>query len=367
MALSLSSISKLQPVHSNIELLATESAATSATVYTFKVYISGTLEATIKQKADPALKGELNLSSILENYFDSQVYMNASAVCEMVPGGVLKYKVDVTSSQTSTAVSTGDLYCFNGVVQEFETFDLNTYLMISTTNKGKFLTRWNGAKKVTMDSKAYLTALNGNFGLTSNPDFTGISVTIKQKDGTTKTTTSSYASSTPALLSIDVSPAKVNSMGTAKIDDNTIYYDVTERSGKGQPVRFYIEREQKIQDTFNILYLNSLGATEHFDFTKVSEENLDIKKDLFDQHKIRKIYNTDVVQSISVISDWITELQSFGLRDLWHSPAVKLNRGGKVNDILLKNSSVKVQNRFNNKLINYIMQFEYASKFRTQK
>lgn len=364
MALTLNTINKVNPVHSSLELVATDTAAHSATVYIFKVYVEGVLEATINQQVNPQLKGELNLSSILENYFQSKVYMNSSAVCEVVPNAVVKYRVDVTAITTA---STGDLYCFNGVVQDFEDFNINNYLMVSTTSKGKFLTKQIGPKKISQESKSYLSVLTGNFGLAANPSFTGISVTIKQQNGSTRTASSTYTGTAPVMLSVDVSPSRINALGGGQIDSNTLYYDVTERSGKGYPVRYYIEREQKVKDTYNILFTNSLGAVEHFDFTKVSTENLSIERSIFEQQHIRKPYNIDVGQQISVISDWMSELQSQALRDLWYSPAVKLYRASKTNDIIIKNTGVTVQNRFNNKLISYTINFEYSAPYKIQK
>jgi len=371
MALTLNTLNKIYPVYSNnLKLTATESTATSSFTYTFQVYVNGVLTYTIVQSANPELKAEINLSSLLQNHFESTVYANTTNIFEIVPSAILNYSVTVTSKNAAGATvntaSTGTLYCFNGTVQDWESFNINDYLMVSTVSTGKFLTKLD-KRRTTINSKCFLSVINGSFGLASNPSFTGIHVTAYDANGTTRTATSTYSNTTASIVSIDCSVAKLNTLSAGLITENTTHYVIKERSDKSsQSITFQIEREKKMKEVFNIHFVNSLGAVDSFDFTKVKNENLLISRKVFEQNQTRKIYNTEADTTISVFSNWVTPDQSEGLKDLWVSPASKLYFNNVFNNIILNTSSISIKNKYNSNLINYNVAFNYAHKYKVQ-
>lgn len=373
MSISITTINKLNPVYNNIELEATETTATSAFTYTFQVYINSTLTYTIIQTANPELKAEINLTSLLSNHFESSIYTNSSNIFEIVSDGILDYSVTVTSKNsagtTVDTASTGTLYCFNGIVQDFESFNINDYLMVSSVSTGNFLSKLN-KRRVTENSKAYLSVINGNFGLGSNPSFTGIHITAVDKDNATRTATSSYSNATASIVSIDCSITKLNTLQAGLITSDTEYYVIKELNNKSnQSITFQIEREKKVKEVYNIHYINSLSAVDSFDFTKVKNEALNITRNVFEQQKIKKVYNTNVDQTISIYSNWINEDQSEALKDLWYSPASKLYdiNNNTFRDIIINSNNVLIKNKYNSELIQYQVPFKYSANYKVQK
>ncbi|RZT96630.1 hypothetical protein EV201_1271 [Ancylomarina subtilis] len=370
MSISINTINKLITVYSGVKLTAYETTATRKHTYTFKVYINDALEYELRPKANLENKGVLDIESILSKTAKSKVFYNSSNLFETNNTALIKYKVDIEckdlSGSTVSSTSTGDLFALNGVKQVFERQNINDYLMISTVSKGSFLTKC-ADKLIATDSKSYLTAINGNFGFGSNPSFTGIRVKATDYDGQTRTTTANYSNTNPELVSIDVSIDKLNSISGTFITENTNFYTVEELSGKSNPIKYTITREKKIKQTFNFLYVNSLGAVDSFDFTKVSEESLNIKRSVFENQSIHKAYNTTATQKFRVYSDFINEVQSIGLIDLWITPKIILHEDDLYNEVILGTKAIKPLRRINEKMINYPIDFSYASAYKTQK
>ena len=142
----------------------------------------------------------------------------------------------------------------------------------------------------------------------------------------------SYSSGSPAdnFMSLTQSVNKL-------IDSNTDYYAVIASSGFTNTnynnicigsydyvnYDFYkfrinnnLQNPNKVTKPYNIHWINKLGGQDSFDFTKPDNLDLSIKKSVFENNYLNKVYYQQLNNKFSIISDWMSEQTSFQLSDL---------------------------------------------------
>lgn len=326
-------------------------------------------------RPNPQLKGMLDLSPILSDILESNVYYALSAHTSPIEL-LASIEVTVTSRNESGATLDseveGPLIIVKGVEREQRQFYLNNKQYFEggpitnyfwTGGRGKFLTNQKGARTISMDSLVLFQAIKGDSNTSTPSDYQGFGIRATYSDGTSAFDTVSVGSMN-GIISINASPSM-----HAIINSDTVYYSVQAPFSSDPPMHtFYIDRSTKIKNRYCFLYVNSFGATDTIDFTKVSEESLSINKNVITNGRTRRQFNTTTRQTFEVYSDWMSEEASHGLRDFWNSPKVELYDSffNKTHPVIIKNSSVSIQNRHNSKLIQYKVIFEYSKIYETQ-
>ena len=115
-------------------------------------------------------------------------------------------------------------------------------------------------------------------------------------------------------------------------------------------------------------FINRYGAWQREYFFKASKNNIEIQNteynllqsDLVNYSVLegqRKTFNTNYLQKITVNTDWVSEDFSDNLQELMTSERILLdNRPVKLNT-----KSVELLKQINTKMINYTLEFEYAT------
>lgn len=363
MALSLNTVSKIIPLRNNTPVVASGVGVGIQYTCKFEIYINDVLELTTQPAADQNGQCSIDLSYLLKDYFDNSLFVNQSAIIEAANNCLIKCRIVASSYNNSTLVetmNTGDFYIFNGVIQKWENFALTDYV------NSHFLTKYRVTKTIALDGKGYLNIFAGTFGLTTDPNFTGIRFVSHQFDNSTKTLDINLIPASTSILSIEISPARLNAQQAGFISDSTNYFTVQEFAGNSEQFKIFVSHEQKIKNTFSILYKNSLGVTDSKDFILVSENNLTIDRQFYTNANENKLYDINITDEYKVFSDWVTEDISRSFKDLFTSPVHKVWNNSVLSDIILNNSDEVIQNRWNNKLIQYQIDFTYADQFRNQ-
>jgi hypothetical protein len=222
---------------------------------------------------------------------------------------------------------------------------------------------------ITINDKAYVSTVIGQY--TGYPSaFGGITITRYQTNGTSSGVTFTNSNNTTkCIMNIDVTPSKINTTYPNFISSDTEYYTIKEKNNRTNEVmRIDIIKEYKLTKFYNFLYLNSLGGTDFFTFTKVSSDKYDVTRKTLDQFTIQKVYNTTVDKEVEVLSDWISQYQNDKVKELYYSPAVKLWFNSLLNDIQVTLKSFTVRDRYpKNDLISHTISFKYNYKYYVQK
>lgn len=378
MAVSLNSLNVLQPVYTDNLQLSISGATGNTCYYQLKLYIAGILQDTFNYPASPTspYTADINVSTLLQSYFESSVYLptGTTNLFELVPNSVILYRLDVSVYTALNALmftgTTNGKYCFNGCANIEDNFDIKDFIM-SGASAGNFLTNWHTNRAITINDKAYISVLSGNYSdYISN--FDGVIVTRYQYDGSSSGVTfdATGTITDKCIINIDVSPAKINANTgcTDFINAQTEYYTIQERQGYSKQIMsIYVVQEYKITKFYNFMYVNKLGGLDFFTFVKVSNEEYLIKKGLLDQYTVQKVYYTDVEKTTVVQSQFLSAYQADKLKELFNSPAVKLWKDGKWYDIGITNKKLVVLDRYpKDRFQQFEIEFQYSNKYYSQ-
>ena len=358
MALTLSTLFPIYPVY-NQDLIwtAKESTATNNSSYAISVYMNGLLQDSFKYFASPLnYDCTVNLSTILQLYFTSSVYIPTGAtIHEVVPNSIIPYYITVLCYDSGgTYVSSGNTgvhWTFNGCANPEENFDMQNFICESATT-GNWLTNFSANRSITLGDLAYMSVIGGHYGSgyysgQYNSVYGGCRITRTQLNYSTSAITESYSSTGRTIINLDVSPNHLNALHPGFINAQTLYYDVAEINGRStKPLRIEINNETKLRKFYNFVYLNRLGGTDFFSFTKVSSNDYNITKNLLDQFLVQKVYYPVITKTLNVQSQYITPDEEAGLHELFESLAVKLWFQDFLHDIRLTNASITANDRY---------------------
>jgi hypothetical protein len=370
MAISLSALPVIYPVYNNNLILdVSHTGATSNHYYRFDVYMGTGLTDSFNYPANPLdYHATINLSTVLSTYFETDVYSVVGiTMFEEVPDSVVEYHVNVSLySSGDTFVESGTTptrYTYNGCTNMEESFTMMDYFM-KITSSGYFLTDWHNDRQITINDYLYLQVLGGDYGSGYTSNFSGVTITRYQTDGSTSTITKTYTGTTNCIVNIDISPVSINSNNPAFITTDTQYYTVAEKNGYSlTTLRVDLIKEYKLTKFYNFSYVNRLGGIDCFTAVKVSNDEYKIKKEQLEQFVTKKTYYTNAARTTTVLTQFLSAYQAAKLKDLFVSPAVKLWFNGKMNDIRITNGSIVVLDRYpKDKFIQYQIEFEYNYK-----
>jgi hypothetical protein len=372
MAITVNVLNKISAVYSDIILTATEVNATSGLTYLVKVKINDIEVSSFRSLPNLQSAVDIKLNQFLQDYVESTISTHTTPY-QVNGDNILKYSVTITSLNstggTISTLTTPNYYAYNGVVQDWEDFNVMDYVTRQGT-KAHFLSKRRAPRTISLTGEAYLSLFHGNLGLTTNP--TQITLNIKKynKNGTTNIYTNYVATgfATASTFSINLSPSAINTKFPNAINEDTVWYEIYENDSTIlYPVRYIIQNETKINRPITILYINSFGVVDTFEFNKTKEVELDIQRKEFEQSGNKRQFGTEVTYKVDVSSDWITEAQSLELEELWVSPALVVKENGKYIPVLNKTDKQKIKSKYNEKMIRYMFSFDYATKYRVQK
>lgn len=366
MSLSLSKFpGTIQPVYSDQEYEFSESTLSgdSTAYYQLIIYIQ---DGSICFNTLPVNNlVNIDIQKSLQNYFESFI-LTHSSFSTSDSSSLLSYTGKYRSLNSTGLISEasiGTYYIFNGVDQYNNTWDPSNYIFNGDVSAG-FLTNWDAPRDIHINDNIYFQGLSGVFG-TIDSSLDQIRITKYQKNGTIDVSIFKVEpSSTPKIVSINLAPSVLNS----NITQNTDYYTVSVLNGKSKVYRInIIQEERRYKRYYRIFYVGGLGQSEAFNFDLVPENNINISRNIYVNNKVSKIYGTQVTDSYLVRSNWINENISSALKEIWHSPVLKLVENDELIPIIITDSTKLIKNKWNDILINYELSFNKAEEYKTQK
>lgn len=314
-------------------------------------------------------RSKIDLSPILATQITSDAYTaKQSGLTEFISNGIRAYYVDAKAydenNQLVTGTSTGIKYIFNGCADITEDFEMSNFIM-SSGNSGKFLTNYNSSRNITINGTAYLQTITGDYGTGLASNISGFRITRYQSDLSSSGITSSWINNTDKrIININLSPDSINYLYPDFINDDTEYIVVNELGGYNtNTIKTIIIKEHKLKKFYNFIYTNRLGGTDYFSAVKVSDNTFKYKKKYLNQYYDKKLYNNEIKRTTSVLTQFMTSSQSDGLKELFSSPAIKLQLDGNLYDVNILNKRAVVRDRYpKNSLIQYEIEFEYNNK-----
>lgn len=298
-------------------------------------------------------------------------------------------------NQESTTVippaSVTDKEAFNGVVSylDFINWNFNDYNSNTISNTGKWLT--NAPNSYTIKTTSYIW-----FNVYSNVDdlIRALKVTVNLQDYYYPIT-----QGTNSLIQVPLSPEVLNGLNWEDINGaepivpfnliSGLCFDVSVTAADRNDVlikthTFCINDTCTRYEDIQLVFMDKLGSFIPFHFELVNRHNKSIERTTYqkDYGKYAPAINnwkyntydrgttvlgTEVLETFTVNSNWVSQEQSNFLMTLFESPEVFwFKEDGTVLAINITNSSVERKQVINDLIINYTITFELANKNKQQ-
>ena len=358
------------PAYNDLNFVITESDSAIYTKPNFKfiadVFQNTTRIARLKAPIYPnsTNKSVFNIGRLIENFVTLDFDIDDVSVSGC-PNSYIGYKVNFgyeystgTTSpiiEVSGATNVTGLTAYNMALNpiDFVSFDENDY-KINTTKNAEFLTSLR-SKTIYRDQKDWLYFWRGN----------ALTVEIKTYPAAT-TQIILLSGITDSVLRIPIIPAS-----------GATYLEVKAK-GSGSTSETYtitIKDECSKYTDNDVYFLNRYGAIESFRFNRVRKDNFTIQRKTYKQTQYqlsgsnysyetsaRSIsnYNTEIMQKITLNSNWITEEESVWLKELVASPSIWLLDDGVLKAINITNTDYSVKTLLNDKVFNLTIECDLS-------
>ena len=303
----------------------------------------------------------INISKILQQFITSEL-VPRSGLFGVNTDQMLSYVFFIKAmNSTNSGTQTTDLtrYFFNGATQDFEAFDFNDYLM-NTTKTGLLLNGYVAPIKTRLTDDLSIQLLQLDIYYITN-----ITVNIYYKNGDILTSTVNLAMINTGVFALIISPLSIASLTGETIDSTVEKYTIEGAAGEFEAVTVQlVEQDVRFNNVVRLAYINHLGATNYIGFNLGFSENLGIKKETYQNNNSEKVFDSEVRQSMSLISDYMTEEESIFMQDLWVSPLIEDQDGRNV---ILDVKKITIKRKRNDGLISYTIPFTYSKTYRSIK
>ena len=302
----------------------------------------------------------INISKILQQFITSELVLQTGSY-EINTNQLLSYVFSVKAINSTDFTILTDLtrYFFNGATQDFEAFDFNDYLMNPTT-PGKLLNGYVAPIKTRLTDDLSIQLLQLDIYYITN-----ITVNIYYKNGDILTSTVNLAMINTGVFALIISPLSIASLTGETIDLTVEKYTIEGAYDEFEAVTVQlVEQDVRFNNVVRLAYINHLGATNYIGFNLGFSENLGIKKETYQNNNSEKVFDSEVRQSMSLISDYMTEEESIFMQDLWVSPLIEDQDGRNV---ILDVKKITIKRKRNDGLISYTIPFTYSKTYRSIK
>jgi len=301
-----------------------------------------------------------------------------------------------TSIIDDAEVFSADKFALNNVVEwvDVPSFDPSLY-EVDSASPALFLTNLSNYQTVLLDDRINFNFYNPNINEAYVLQVTSTLGKIRIENNF------SVTSDDNKFISVGVAPADILNhtgstittvSGSSTVIDNTIEsYTVqlldSTFAATSELFTFKVKSQCNPYENYKLIYLNNNGSYSDFNFELGSSKNTSVRKKNYNKNygtvafegesasygwesyeAGKTTYATDVTDTYTITSDYITELEGEKIADLIISPEVyHLNESGVLRAININTSSVKIKTKIIDKLVNYTVSFNYATKNSTQR
>mgnify|MGYP003645110036 CR=1 FL=1 len=343
---------------------------------------------TVSSSTVPAYDGEQEVTNVV-----STTAVVTTKVFTLTATGDAVLTSGATSTIPDAAVFSSDRFATNNVLDwiDYNDFDYDDYDMDSA-NLGLFFTNLENYQTVLIDDHINLNFYNANSD--------AFALEVSSSLGVTRIENIyDFTSNTTKMLSVGVAPADINNHSgsavvvvsgsgtnvTTAIDS----YSVKLVDNVGTPVSetkyFNMKSECSMFNNYKLMYLNRGGSFSTFNFELGSRKKFKVNRKNYRKNygvytdastsfgwnsfdRGLKSLSTSEIETYTITSDYITEVEGNKIIDLIRSPEVyQLDNNGILRAIDIQTKSVQLKTRVQDNLINYSIDFNYSTQNTTQR
>ena len=371
--------------------------------YVCDVYVNGNYITRTKTFPHPTLfNGLFNPKRIVESYVSKNFDLKTNAIpfsqnTNSYCYYQLKFGEEFGADSSGTTIYPNQAvsninYVWNGIYdyEDYINFDGNLHNLTSSSKK--FLTDAPDGLKIQSTERNYL------YGITqSSGDIYFLNVTTFNSAGAQidsyqiANPYQAVSSNNDKFFRVGVGPANLNALsagdvyysefGTFPIIGTSVASYNVQTSKWNSTVTsetktYYVEDVCTKTEAVRLFFLNKLGGYDGFTFKHKAKINADIKRSNYKKpqgtwssstvfgyglsDRADTQYDTNIEDTITLVSDYITEEESIWLEELFTSPDVYLDRDGVEIPINITATSYETKQTAVAKLINYTIEFTYS-------
>ena len=326
--------------------------------------------------------GILNVGRILEGYLATDFFINLPNDIKANDNSFVGYTIKIGEEYEVASVLTQFLdlatfndYAFNASLlnNRWINFDITSYEFDGVTKQ--FLTDAPNNQRVTIHDKGYTSYYNelqvSRF-IYSTYDAAGVLIQTGVIDASTMTSKIGQCPSAPASINSVTLSSGTQPLITSAVSSYTVQagdLDV----GVSEILTFDVVDCHRGR----VHFLNDLGGFDAFNFTAANKSKWEFKKDHYKQNPNRLNsngtisfaksdrewvqYYTNQKETLTLVSDWITDEESIWLRSMFSSPEIYLELDGEIKALKgIKQNSYDVKEFQYSELFNIEVELEFS-------
>lgn len=287
----------------------------------------------------------------------------------------------ITNLQRSNGTSS-IYYGYNGsrqYNQNYNIYDFTQYVYHSNDQTGKFLTTYNQPKSVFLSNWETLSFASDNFSF--NLDHVVVNTYDSNLNFIQRYQSGSIGSLEGLMYVIGSGPQNMLQSGVGLTGVG--YYSITifDPSESNPPAigtfTYSIISGCSVYQNVRVVFINSFGQLEWFNFNKDNQTTYDIQRTEYRQilapdyqigDRGDNILSQKVTQNQILNSDWISEYDYYHLRQLIYSgdAFVSYDNDTRLYPIIITDDSYVVKTAYRNQIFNLTLGFKYAYDINTQ-
>jgi hypothetical protein len=370
--------------------------------YVFDIYTGLTSYVSrYRLQARPDSSCVFTPNTVLKSFLGYETQPTIAAVTNSATAG-MQYKIEFgeeyglggncqTGTTIFSALTSFTGYAWNAVTQyeDFPSFDYTQFVMSANTpGRGRFLTSKPNNGFVENDDYETISFLNVN----NNAPVAGFLYTLYDNAGavTHRYESNPYSAQTAGSGKVVNVPAGQNNIFSMFGFKSEFKYHIQAASGGNlivlqtgiSEVRTFIlnSNDPSIAPIVNncykypkvrLMFLNSLGGMEYFNFRMISKRFIDATRDKYQKPlpfnygvgaRGRAVVNTNASESVTIGTDFLTtDFSEWLCTEFYTSPEVyELKEDGTIRPIILDGGSLEIKNNFNDKTVQLGFRYTYS-------
>ena len=382
--------------------LSSTNVAQSNFRYIADIYVNGSSDYTrLEVGKNPSNGyGTFDVSGIIQNFLTRDAEDNTTTFKQC--GNSIAYYIvqfgeqyGASSGITNyTNLTSSSGYAFNGVFEpnNFLTFATNTYVLENASSQ--FLTDQPTFKTITGEKMAFgfmTDAVNEGYNL---------EIVTYYDEGTVFNTVrvqnpyAALSNRADRSINVRVDYDWINSLTNPDLSFGSLpifvtnweYYEVKIKNSGGtvvsETIRIYPGEICSKYEPIRFKFMNNYGKYDYYTFTGAKTKSTNIKRNTYKSNPNQwsgtnynysrtsrglSQYETVLDDTITINSDWITQLESIWLEQLVTSPDVYIYEGANLVSVNITNANYETKYEASQQLFNLVISFTYSQNRKRQR
>lgn len=397
---------KFQPAYNAINyVVSSDKTAQANFSYVADIYITGVSNPAyirIKHQAEPITGfAVFDIHRIVENFLTKDISTslygwnnNDNSFAEYQVKFGEEFGLSTSGTTVYSNLTLGSVnYTYNGVFDflDFQSYTQTPYVILGASATNKFLTNQPATVNIGADENAWLHAQTDTSGsifyaevITYNSAGVAIqTVLVKNNSQAAATDAAKFVRFGSGTRNLNlISSGDIASGALPIITASVASYSVKIKTFAGVTVsetKTYTVVDRCIGHTpYRFHFLNKMGGFDSFTFTKLSRVVSAVARQIYKKNlgtltpitgvygyaksdRQDAVFDTNIKESVTINSDWISESESTWLKELITSPVVFLDHAthGLI-AVTITNAAYEEMKDVNDKIFNMVLNFEYT-------